>query len=258
VADFVRFSFALSARMQSYLMLRDALRCLTAAESEGDAYRWLHAAIDLRASLLGDQARKIAIPEVHGLLTTTQTHLQGIAKEHPQYADNVREACDSLSHHMQAMQEGVAEACNLLGSDALVNAYLNTQKKQDWLGHKPSLPQALPALWQQAAARTEALSRALDPLAAAVEELDGMLHDFVGWDKRTAAHGTDQIIPPREQAYGLLVIALPTDVVAAGLLPEISGNRHAIRLRFQRWKPGQPPADVTDDHSYMMMLVPIA
>lgn len=244
--------------MQGYLILRDAMRCLSEAADREDPYRWLHAAIDLRTSLLGDQARKPVIPEIHALLTTTQSHLNKLAKEHPQYEQNIRSTCEKLQQHMDRLQEGTAEACHLLSSDALLNAYLNTQKKQDWLGHKPCLPQSLPVLWRHAESRTRPLATALQSLSGAVEELDAMLHDFVGWEKRTAGGGHDQIIPPREQAFGLLVLGLPADAVADGLVPDISGNRHAIRLRFQRWRPGLPPADVTEDLPYMLMLVPIA
>lgn len=258
MADFVRFSFALSARMHAYLMLRDALRCLAEAADDRDPYRWLHAAIDLRTSLIGDQARKVAIPELHSLLVTTQSHLKELGKEHPQYAESIRKTCDKLQQHIDGMQEGLGEACSLLERDALLNAYLNTQKKQDWLGHKPCLPQSLPALWQNAEARTEPLARALSPLTEAIEELDGMLHDFVGWEKCTAKGGSDHVTPPREKSFGLLIVALPAEVVANGVVPDISGNRHAIRLRFQRWQPGQPPAEVTEDLPYMMMLVPLA
>ena len=244
--------------MQAYLVLRDTLRCLSSASETRDPYRWLHAAIDLRTSLLGEQARKAAIPEIHALLATTQSHLNDLAREHPQYEQSIRSTCEKLQRHMDGLQEGAAAACSLLERDALLNSYLNTQKKQDWLGHKPCLPQSLPTLWQHAESRTRPLATALRSLNEAVEDLDAMLHDFVGWEQRTANGGHDQIMPPRDQTFGLLVLGLPAESVAEGLVPDISGNRHAIRLRFQHWRPGEPPADVTEDLSYKMMLVPIA
>jgi len=40
-------------------------------------------------------------------------------------------------------------------------------------------------------------------------------------------------------------------------MPDISGNRLAIRIRFQLWTPGLPPSDYTGDQPYSMMLVPV-
>jgi ribosomal protein L35AE/L33A len=46
--------------------------------------------------------------------------------------------------------------------------------------------------------------------------------------------------------------------VAQGITPDISGNRVAVRIRFQKWPPGKAVQDVTDDVRYAMMLVPFA
>ncbi len=258
MSDMVRFSFALSPRMRSFLELRDALHALNDAREQGHARDWLHAACDLRASLLGEQGRKCVIPELIGLLDAMQRHLNKLAGDVPQYQTSINKTCVTLDKHIHALQAGLSEFTAYLAQDALINAYLNTQKKQDWLGHKIGLPQSLDALWQGAANRSAWLQQGLAPLSTATHNLDQMLNDYVQWEEGTAKGGNSQITPERGITHGLLVIGLPEESVARGIIPDISGNKLAIRLRFQRWLPGQPPMELSDDQPYTMMLIPIA
>jgi len=257
MTEMVHFSFALSPRMRSFIELRDALACLEAARVAQHGTSWLHAACDLRASMLGDQGRKNVVPEVIALFTDVQAHLQQLAKDAPHYHDNIQLACDKIKKHMQRLQPGMPEACHFLAEDALINAYLNTQKKHDWLGHKLCMQQSIRAIWVQSDTRTLPLHTALTPLFEAVNCLDSMLNDFVQWKQCVATHGTGHITPERGKSFGLLVIAMPADVVGQGIMPDISGNRLAIRIRFQLWSPGEPPSDYDGDQAYSMMLVPV-
>lgn len=258
MTDMVRFSFALTPRMRSFLELRDALAEIQQAWADQQPRPWLQAVCDLRASLLGEQGRKAAIPELIGLLVAMQAHLQQLAEEAPDYRATIEATCGKLDSHVLALQSGMSEACEFLTRDSLINAYLNALKKQDWLGHKPGLPQSLACLWQGYAGQASRLNGMLQPLARATRELDTMLNDYVRWQQAVAVEGCGQITPERGIGHGLLVIGLSAEDVASGIMPDVSGNRHAIRLRFQRWQPGQPPLEVRDDISYAMMLVPVA
>ncbi len=257
MSELVRFSFPLTPRMRSFLELRDALRCLARAARDGQPSSWLHAACDLRASLLGEQGRKCALPEMTALMVSMQVHLQQLGQDMPQYQNGIEQACDSLSGHIRALQGGLAEVAGFLKRDALISAYLNAQKKQDWLGHRLGLPQSLETLWSGAGNRAAWLQRQLAPLESAVSEIDRMLNDYVRWEERVARDGCGQITPERGGSHGLLVIGLSAGAVADGIIPDVSGNRHAIRLRFQRWQTGEAPAEVSDDQPYVMMLIPV-
>jgi len=242
--------------MRSFIELRDALACLASARQSGHAISWLHAACDLHDSLLGDQGRKNVIPEITSLLLDMQAYLKKLCAEAPQYQERINRACDSIAAQIQHLQPGLPEATNYLARDALLNAYLNTQKKHDWLGHKLCMQQSVKAIWEKPALRTEPLHTALTPLCDAVNSLDRMFNDFVCWQQCVATGGTGHITPERGASFGLLVIGLPSEAVSSGIIPDISGNRLAIRLRFQLWNPGQPPQDVSEDQPYAKMLVP--
>ncbi|MDX8395052.1 MAG: hypothetical protein R8K22_01400 [Mariprofundaceae bacterium] len=257
MTDRVHFSFALSPRMRSFIELRDALHCLEKAYADKLGSNWLHAACDLRASLLGDHGRKNAIPEVIGLFKDMKTYLKKLADDVPKYQDHILQSCDHIDFIIAQLKPGLPEACQYLTQDALVNAYLNTQKKHDWLGHKLCMQQSINAIWTHADVRTQPLHQALAPLRHAINSLNEMLNDFVSWESCMAKGGTGQITPERGKSFGLLVIALPTSAVAEGVIPDISGNKLAIRLRFQRWDPGQESSDFNEDIPYSMMLVPI-
>ena len=83
LSELIRFSFALSSRTLSFLQVRDALDCLESARTHHEPYLWLHAAADLRTSLIGDLGRKAAVPEIIALLESTRTHLRNRAMDLP-------------------------------------------------------------------------------------------------------------------------------------------------------------------------------
>lgn len=253
----VRFSFALSPRMRSFIELRDTLASLENAYVTQNAQAWLHAACDLRASLQGDNGRKPALAELIGLFHDVEAYLNKLATELPHYQSSITKTCEKLAVHVNALQPGIPAVVQLLTRDALINAYLNAQKKGDFLGHRLCLQQFIKTIWEQPDERTLPLHHALVPLCDAVNNLDAMVNDFVGWKNKMATGGTSLINPDRNTAFGLLVIALPEADVARGIIPDISGNRLAIRLRFQHWLPGEPPRELAEDQPYGMMLVPI-
>jgi len=154
------------------------------------------------------------------------------------------------------MRLGVQDAIDFFCEDALLASYFNALKKQDLLAHKPTLPQSLNVLWS-GSKHKDLLSDSLHDLHAAVTHLDIMLNDFVGWEKHHAVAGSDQITPERGVEYGLLIIGLDPAVVRQGVTPECSGNRHAIRVRFQQWTAGKPAGDINDDLPYYIMMVPV-
>jgi len=253
----VQFSFALSPRMRSFIELRDALTCLESARASQQGTVWLHAASDLHDSLLGEHGRKNAIPEMIALLADMQAYLKKLSSEAPRYRESIQLACDRLESHITQLQSGLPDATNFLAHDALLNAYLNAQKKHDWLGHKLCMQQSLKVIWENSQQRVNPLHKGLAPLCNAVNSLNDMLSDFVRWQHDKAVGGTGHINPERGISYGLLIIGLPSESVASGIIPDISGNRLAIRLRFQRWLPGLPPQEIHDDQPYARMLVPV-
>lgn len=243
--------------MRAFIELRDALACLESACVTQNGSNWLHAACDLRASLLGDLGRKGAVSELIALFGELKGYLKNLCDDTPQYRERILRSCDQVDRVIEQLQPGIPEACDYLASDALVNAYLNAQKKHDWLGHKLCMQQSINAIWSHSDARTLPLHQALTPLCRAVDMLDQMLNDFVSWKKCVAKNGCGQITPERGKSYGLLVIAMSADAVANGIIPDISGNRLAIRLRFQHWAAGKPPSDYEQDLPYAKMLIPI-
>jgi len=257
MTDMVQFSFALSPRMRSFIELRDALACLESARQSGRSIAWLHAACDLHDSMLGDQGRKNVVPEITSLLLDMQSYLKKLSDEVPKYRERIDQACDRITAQIKILQSGLPDATNYLARDALINAYLNTQKKHDWLGHKLCMQQSVKAIWENSEVRIQPLHTALAPLGAAVSTLDGMFNDFVRWQECIAVGGTGHITPERGSCCGLLVIGIPKEAVSNGIIPDISGNKLAIRLRFQLWNPGQPAQDVSEDQSYTKMLIPV-
>jgi len=243
--------------MQSFLQLRDGLQCLASAMRLGQPYPWLQACADVRLSLVGEQGRRPALPEIGGLLSDMQTHLQQLAQEHPRFGKSLTATCEMLAQHEKSMHEGMEEALSLLTSDALIEVWLNALKKHDWLGHRPCLPQALPVLWRNHE-RRQRLHALLQGLYAAVMQMDELLNDYVVWDQRLAEEGSDQIIPDRSKRFGLIIIGLRPEQVDRGVVPDVSGNHLVIRLRFQLWSPGLPAKAVQEDVPYCAMLVPVA
>jgi len=256
--DAIRFSLPLTKQMQSFLQLRDGLVCLQRAEAEGNVPAWLQASVDLRASLLGDQGRKPAIAELLSLFSSLRAYLQPLAEKHHHFSSAIAKACHDIDMHVASIEGGLDEAIHFLRKDAVINVYHNGLQKQDWLVHRPCMPQMMPVLGHADAERRRILTALLQPLINAVSGLDNMLHDFVEWTPRIAHGGSDQIIPDRGSNYGLLVVGLEQDVVKQGIVPDIAGNRFSIQLRFQRWPSGDSACVVNEDVPYSMMLVPCA
>jgi len=243
--------------MQAFLQLRDALACLEEANADVQPYIWLQACADLHTSLFGEQGRRAGLSDVTALLASMQLHLDALAGEHPQYCEQIMRSCATLERHEKNLRGGVEAAMDLLSSDALIHAWRNGLKKHDWLGHQSHMPHALHTLWANTE-RRQGLHDALRNLNEAVISLHAMLHDYVGWEQRSATGGTDNIRLDRGRDNGLLIIGLSAEQVGAGLVPDISGNHMLIRLRFQSWLPGKPAAPVVEDVAYQSMLVPIA
>jgi hypothetical protein len=243
--------------MRSFIELRDGLRCLERARQCDQPYAWLLAACDVRTTILGEQGRKQAVPELVGLLASMRTHLTQLVENHPEYREKILEACDMIEEYIESMRLSVQDAIDFFCEDALLNSYFNALKKQDLLGHKPTLPQGILMLWHSSKHK-DILSDSLHDLHAAVTHLDIMLNDFVGWEKRIATSGSDQIMPEKGVEFGLLVIGLDDSYVQQGIVPECSGNRHAIRVRFQQWNTGEAARDVEEESlPYYSMLVPL-
>jgi len=257
MSELIRFSFPLSQRMQTFLQLQEGLQCLEDAVRSEQPYLWLQACTDIRASLCGEQGRKPALPEVVVLLESMQGHLKKLASEHPRFEAAITASCDDIKRHVEILQATSNRIPEMLTGDALIGGYLNALKKQDWLGHKMGLPQALSALWANRERRQQ-LHDQLGGLQEATGVLYRMLHDYVGWEARAAQGGGDQLTLEREGGFGLLIIGLEPDQVSQGIMPDLSGNRIAVRVRFQSWAPGKSIRQLEDDVPYHMMLVPVS
>ncbi|OIQ04278.1 MAG: hypothetical protein AUK36_00535 [Zetaproteobacteria bacterium CG2_30_59_37] len=257
MSPLIRFSFPLSPRMQGFLQVRDALACLEQANVENQPYVWLQACADLCISLFAEQGRRPGLADVTGLLSSMQVHLDSLAKEHPRYCEQIMRSCATLERHERNLRDGIEPAMAMLSSDALIHAWLNGLKKHDWLGHQSHMPHAVATLWS-IKERRQVLHDGLQGLHEAVKSLHDMLHDFVGWEHRVAVGGGDHVRLERDKEFGLLIVGLTHEQVLAGLIPDISGNRMAIRLRFQCWQPGKPAMAAEQDVPYQAMMVPVA
>lgn len=257
MAELVRFSFPLSARMHAFMELRDGLICLESARQSNQPFAWLQAAADVRASLTGEYGRRQAQPELIGLLTSMRTYLTGLADIHPKFERQIMEACDALTGHSEMLRQGLHGAIDFLLEDGLIGCYINAVQKQDFLAHRPLLAQTLPDFWKHAAHR-DALSEQLYELHSAILHLDAMLNDFVRWENRQAEGGVDQIVPERGSDCGMLIVGLDPATVHQGIIPEFSGNRLAVRLRFLQYVAGEGAKDVSEDQEYALMKVPIS
>ena len=253
----IRFCFPLNPRLQSFITLRDGLQCLERARQHGDAYSWLQAIQDIRVSLLGEQARKVAAPEILGLLKSIRIHLHGIAQEHPNFQPQISAACDSIKENKATLQTCIPPILDFLAQDGLINTWANACQKQDYLAHKLYFPQVLPVFWE-ALGIQHTLHHHLQDFYAIITHMDAMLNDFVPWVEKTAHEGRDQIMPPRDKEYGLLIVGIERRFVNQGIFPEFSGNKLAIRLRFQRFEMGEEQQEYHEDIPYHMMMVPIA
>ena len=257
MSQFVRFSFPLGPRMRSFLQIRDALTCMSDAEIAEHPYLWLHACADLRLSLSGEQGRRCAVPDIIALLESMQARLERLAGEHPRYAEKIMQSCAGLRQHADNLiKDGASDALNILNSDAMIQAWQNSLKKHDWLGHQMQMPHTLQLLWRNAA-RRDALRQSLRNLSEAVTSLHGMLHDYMDWETHLARGGLDRFTLQGGKKDGLLIVGLRPELVESGIVPDVSANRMAVRLRFQQWKPAQAAAPAEDDIEYRAMMVPV-
>ena len=98
----------------------------------------------------------------------------------------------------------------------------------------------------------------LEPIMQALEHLDQMLHAHVPWEQRVAKGGYDQITLAAQDDIGLLIIGMPSDAIAQGIIPSCSGFRTVVRLRFSQWRPGKVEQDLKQDQNYALMMVPLS
>lgn len=250
----VTFSFPLCPRMEAFLCLRDGLKMMAANQ---EPYAWLLAAADVRASIIGDQGRKPALPELIGLMQAICEHLEKLAERHARFRSALIKNVQLTQARITALAKDEEELVAFLREDVALRAFANALKKQDWLAHRLALPQCLDSLWQGGEIAKNTNNR-LKSLMQLTRELDGMLHEFVPWQPRTARKGSDQIIPPRNEECGLLIIGLDKALVCRGITPHISGNRFAVRIRFLQWETKAIETVAGMDIPYGMMLVPLA
>jgi len=254
MSEIIPFSFPLNQGMHAFLRIRDGLRCL---EESQDVYAWLQASADLRSSILGEQGRRPVLPEVIGLLGSMQAHLEKIAADHPEFAENIQYACDSMGEQIRYLHDEQETIATMFSEHALLNRYVHAIKKYDWLGHKYSIPQGIQSLWKEMPALSKPLMEKLNPLMVAVKDLDIMLHDSEVWQSYHAVGGVDEVSPDNTSHLSLLVVGLSREQVQSGLIPEVSGNRMTIRIHFYDWTAQGQPVLVKEDVPYQRMLVPI-
>jgi len=256
MSQLIRFSFALTPRLQSFIDLRDGLQCLNQARQHQDTYGWLLAANDVRASLLGSTGRKAAIPELMALMKAMRLHLHSLAEAHTDFYDDIMHACTTIEEHETTIHQCIPATLDFLNSDGLLIAWNNALQKNDALAYKLNFPQTLPTLWN-ALRIQDLLDKHLEELCAITTHIDAMLNDFVPWLSRTADEGHDQITSSTGNKNGLLIIGLDSTWVERGIVPDFSGNRLAIRLRFLAWNPGSEQTSCSESIPYKMMMVPI-
>ncbi|MDQ6989983.1 MAG: hypothetical protein Q9M19_08890 [Mariprofundaceae bacterium] len=256
--NIIPITFALTPRMQSYLELRDALRCLQQAFEGNAPYAWLSAAKEVHDLLLGEGLKKVATPEVLSIFTSLQKHFEHLAAKHSQFKDKLNQACTEISQHSDNIRRDIHLAADFLCADAWLTTFEENIRKQDFLGHQSSLPQIINPLWFGHGKHGQRLNKILTSLHQAMEYLDTMLHSHVPWQQRLAQEGNDQITIPKHEDMDLMIVGLQADDLAQGIIPQYSGSRRSIRLRFNQCLPGQPIKHVEHDQNYTLMLVSIA
>jgi len=253
----IRFSFALTPRIQSFLECRNALQCLEHARLHDDMYGWLQAVHDLQESLLGSAARKPVVPEIVGLIHAIQKNLKVLSQQHSAFKQQILDAHASLEAYEQVLAEKLPQALDFMYNDGVIQSWVNCHKKQDWLAHRLFYPKVLPIFWKSFGIQ-EQLNESLQDIHAIINHIDGILHDFVPWSEELAKNGCDQVQPiAAHEKHGLLIVGLPATAVQSGISPEFSGNHHLVRIRFQQWSAGKSIAPYDQDLPYYRMLVPI-
>lgn len=251
-------SFALTPRMQSFLELRDAIRCLSQATIQNSPLAWLAAAKDLHDLFMGDGNKKPAIPNIMSLFGSIRKHYMELAKKYPEYQAKLQHACNSIDEHADSIREHVPAAIELLEADAWVSAYSENVRTLDLLGHKLALPQVMDTLWfGDDTPYASKLLHLIEPVGQAIEKVNSMLHTHTPWQKRVAKNGCDQITLHAQDEIGLIILGLTEESLADGITPECSGFRSTVRIRFSRWKPGKIAEDLSSDYEYSIMMVPL-
>ncbi len=254
----VPIAFPISQRMQSFIELRDALRTLNQSMRNQSAYAWLVAAKEISNMLLGEGNKKPVMPNILSLFHTMGKHFKHLADKHPDFKDSLIQAAAGLDEHAENIREALPKASAFLQADAWLTAYADAMRKQDPIGHKLTLPQSIQHLWLGAEQHAQALYQLVEPMEQAIEHLSQMLHAHVPWEHRMAKGGSDQIILHAQDDIGLLIVGVPEEALAQGILPSCSGFRSIIRLRFTRWQAGKPAQELGQDQAYTLMMVPIS
>jgi len=256
--NIIPISFALTPRMQSFLDMRDALRCLAFAMQNDSPYAWLPAAKETHDLLVGDGIKKPSVPNIISLFDAIRKHYQALADKHPEFNTQLTKACDDIDLSAEKVRLQVPEAANFLSSDAWLTAYTESLRKQDIIGHKLGLPQLIQPLWHGEGEHAKKLYLMLEPMMKAIEHLNQILHAHVPWEQRVAIEGYDQITLASQDDIGLLIIGLSSETIAQGIIPSCSGFRSVVRLRFSQWQPGKIEHDLLHDQNYALMMVPIS
>jgi len=257
MSNLIPISFALTPRMQSFIELRDALRCLYHAIDNTSVYAWLLAAKEINDLLIGEGHKKPATPNILSLFHSMRKHLVAIAEKHPEFELQLQKACKQLDTHVGNIQAQLPGIADYLACDGWLNAYTEATRKNDLLGHKLAIPQTFQALWLTNGEQARKLQLLVEPVMQAIEHLNQMFHAHVAWDYRTAQKGCDQIILGAQDDIGLLIIGMKSSDLAQGIVPDCAGFRSTVRLRFTQWKPGEIVKEFTQDQEYAVMMVPL-
>ncbi len=255
--NLIPVAFALTPRMQSLIELRDALRCMQQALQSQSPFLWLTASNEIHALLVGDRHKKPAIPNIISLFSSMQKHFKSLAEKHPEFEQKLVQACHEIATSAEKVRNSTSSSIDFLNADAWLKAYRDSIRKQDLLGHKLSLPQVIHPFWQHSE-HAQKLYTTIEPMIQAIEHLNTMLHAHVPWQQRIANAGYDQITLAAQDDVGLIIIGVPEQAVAQGIVPSCSGVRTVVRLRFSQWLPGKVEHDITHNQPYALMAVPIS
>jgi cell division FtsZ-interacting protein ZapD len=255
--NLIPIAFPLTPRMQSLIELRDALRCMQQAWQSQSPFLWLTASNDIHALLVGDRHKKPAIPNIISLFSSMQKHFKHLGEKHPEFEQKLVQACKEIAASAEKIRNSTSPSIDFLNADAWLTAYRDSIRKQDLLGHKLSLPQLIHPLWQSSE-HAQQFYTIVEPMIQAIEHLNTMLHAHVPWQQHIAKAGYDQITLAAQDDIGLVIIGMPEQAVAQGIVPSCSGVRAVVRLRFSQWLPGKVEHDIKHNQPYALMAVPIS
>ncbi|MDX8376840.1 MAG: hypothetical protein R8L53_02325 [Mariprofundales bacterium] len=248
------YSFALSPSMKSFLYARDACNCLALAEEAGNLMSWLLAAADLRSCLLGQNGKIPMEAEIGKVLADIERQLRKLSNQPKleKYREQIQKNQQLLIGYRDNQTSILTDIRKFLATDVLIDDFSASLECGDWLGHRRQLPQRLNYSRQEDEQRMRKLTELLQPLKNALNLIDNILHNSVGWDQRTAHSGYDQYVPRRQDTSPILLII---SFDKAGVVPRVLGNRFALKIQFQTWPAGKPAENVSEDIPYSMMLV---